>query len=113
LVFEPDEVDVVSTGFTTLTPTTVPSSFLYVATTTDVFVAYLINHTTGASYPAVRPEDFERAELLVPKRTLLDDFNFQCEPMFRLAHRLEAQNRKLVTARDLLLPRLMDGRISV
>jgi type I restriction enzyme, S subunit len=113
LVVEPDETDVVSTGFTTLTPKTVPSSFLYVAVTTDAFVAHLVNHTTGSSYPAVRPEDFESAEVLVPTWALLEDFNSQCEAMFRLAHRLEAQNRKLAAARDLLLPRLMDGRISV
>jgi type I restriction enzyme S subunit len=113
LIADPDEADVVSTGFTTLSPKTVPSSFLYLAVTTDAFVAHLVNHTTGASYPAVRPEDFERAELLVPTAALLEDFHSQCEPMFRLAHRLEKQNRKLAQARDLLLPRLMDGRTSV
>lgn len=113
LIVEPNDTDVVSTGFTTLTPKTVPSSFLYMAVTTDAFIAYLVNHTTGASYPAVRPDDFERAELLVPAPALLDDYNSQCEPMFRLAHSLEGQNLKLAAARDLVLPRLMDGRLSV
>lgn len=113
LIVEPDEIDVVSTGFTTLTPEKVPSAFLYVATTSDAFVAHLVNHTTGASYPAVRPDDFERAELLIPNSALLEEFASQCEPMFRLIHRLELKNRRLAQARDLLLPRLMDGRISV
>jgi type I restriction enzyme, S subunit len=113
LIVEPQEGDVVSTGFTAITPKSVPSSFLYVAITTDTFVAHLVNHTTGVSYPAVRPEDFERAELLIPRRELLSEFNSHCEPIFRLAFFLEAQNKKLAQARDLLLPRLMDGRISL
>ena len=79
LVLEPDELDVFSTGFTVLTPTAVPFSFLYLATTTDLFVAHLVNYTTGVSYPAVRPEDFERAELLVPKQSLLNEFHGQCQ----------------------------------
>ncbi len=102
-----------STGFTVLTAESVPSSFLYVAVTTDAFVAHLVNHTTGTSYPAVRPEDFERAELVVPSLALLEEFDSQCDPLFRLSHRLETQNKKLGEARDLLLPRLMDGTISV
>jgi type I restriction enzyme S subunit len=113
LIIEPEEVDVVSTGFTTITPKEVPSSFLYVAVTTDAFVAHLVNHTTGASYPAVRPDDFERAKLLVPPQTLLNEFHSQCDPMFRLAHRLDAQNRKLARDRDLLLPRFMESTISI
>ena len=113
LVIEPQAEDVVSTGFTVLTPVSVPSSFLYIAATTDNFVQHLVNHTTGASYPAVRPDDFERAQLLIPSANLLADFHSICDPMFRLANKLDAQNKKLSEARDYLLPRLMDGRISV
>jgi type I restriction enzyme S subunit len=113
LVLDPDDLDVFSTGFTILTPTSVPYSFLYVAVTTDAFVAHLVNQTTGSSYPAVRPDDFERAEILVPPNPLLDEFQIYCEPLFRLSHKLGKENEKLARARDLLLPRLMDGRIEV
>jgi type I restriction enzyme S subunit len=113
LVLEPEEEDVFSTGFTVLSAKTVPFSFLYIAVTTDAFVSHLVNHTTGASYPAVRPDDFERAVLLIPKASLLDEYHTQCEPMLRLAHQLDLHNKKLIEARDLLLPRLMDGRLSV
>jgi type I restriction enzyme, S subunit len=81
------------------------------AVTTDAFVAHLVNHTTGSSYPAVRPDDFERAEILVPTNPLLEEFQIYCEPLFRLSHKLGQENKKLARARDLLLPRLMDGRI--
>ena len=113
LVLDPHDLDVFSTGFTVLTATSVPYSFLYVAVTTDAFVAHLVNHTTGSSYPAVRPDDFERAELLVPQNQLLEEFHTYCEPLFRLSQNLEWENGNLARARNLLLPRLMDGRIEV
>ena len=68
LVMEPDETDVFSTGFTILTAKSIPHLYLYQFVTTDGFVSHLVNHTTGASYPAVRPPDFERAELLIPSK---------------------------------------------
>jgi type I restriction enzyme S subunit len=113
LVLAPDDEDVFSTGFTILSANEVPFSFLYIAVTTDAFVAHLVSHTTGVSYPAVRPDDFERAKLLIPPELLLREFHDQCEPILRLAHSLDSQNKKLALARDLLLPRLMDGRIAV
>ena len=113
LVLDPNDLDVFSTGFTVLTATCVPYSFLYVAVTTDAFVAHLVNHTTGSSYPAVRPDDFERAKLLVPPAALLEEFHTFCGPLFRLSQKLGRQSEKLARARDLLLPRLMDGRIAV
>jgi type I restriction enzyme S subunit len=111
LILYPEEVDVFSTGFTILTAISVPFSFLYVATTTAGFVAHLVNHTTGSSYPAVRPEDFEKAMICVPPNSLLTAFHSYCEPLFQLSYELGQSNEILARARDLLLPRLMDGRI--
>ena len=113
LMLEPDEVDVVSTGFTVLTATRVPSTWLYMFVTTDNFVGHLVNHATGAGYPAVRPDDFERAALPLPPRVLLDHFHEAAEPNFRLICKLDQQNQKLAQARDLLLPRLMNGEVAV
>ena len=113
LVLSPDDLDVVSTGFTVLTASSVPFTWLYVAVTTESFVGHLVNHATGAGYPAVRPDDFERAEILLPRKSLLDLFHEATEPNFRLIRKLEQQNQKLAQARDLLLPRLMNGEIAV
>jgi type I restriction enzyme, S subunit len=74
LVLDPDDDDVFSTGFSILSAKRIPFSFLYLAVTTDAFVAHLVNHTTGVSYPAVRPDDFERAKLLIPTDSLLEQF---------------------------------------
>ena len=113
LILEPDENDVFSTGFTVLSPVAVPFSYLYVLVTTDEFVGHLVNHATGVSYPAVRPDDFERAVVWVPSPQVLELFHEKTEPILRLISVLEEGAKPLTEARDLLLPRLMNGEITV
>ncbi|MEZ7137408.1 restriction endonuclease subunit S [Komagataeibacter sp. SM21] len=113
LVMNPDEIDVFSTGFTVLSSAILPFSFLYLHTTTDAFVNYLMNHTTGASYPAVRPDDFERAEMIMPPENLLIAFHELCEPNFEMMAVLRQQADQLAKARDLLIPKLMSGTLTV
>ena len=109
LVLEPEGNDVFSTGFTVLSPIAVPFTYLYLLVTTDEFVGHLANHATGASYPAVRPDDFERAIVLVPSTRILRLFQDTIEPIYRFVHVLEKEMASLSQARDLLLPRLMSG----
>ena len=113
LILEPDENDVVSTGFTVLTPSDVPYSYLYLLVTTERFASYLENRATGVSYPAVRAEDFERARVVCPAVHVLKLFHKIVEPMFRCMSILERQVSRIQEARDLLLPRLMNGEIVV
>jgi type I restriction enzyme S subunit len=113
VIWQPAANLIASTGFAVLTPRTVPTSFLREATTTDAFVGYLENHARGAAYPAVVAGDFERAEILVPRASLLDSFNEQGEPLLAQAHTLNLQNQNLRAARNLLLPRLMSGELAV
>ena len=49
----------------------------------------------------------------MPSRTLLEQFELFADPIFRQVTNLMAQNDKLKAARDLLLPRLMSGKIAV
>ena len=102
LVLDPDENDVVSTGFTVLTPVDVPYSYMYLLVTTECFINYLDNHATGASYPAVRSEDFERARVVCPDMRVLELFHESVGPMFRFISILESEARRLEEARDLL-----------
>ncbi|MDP3493395.1 MAG: restriction endonuclease subunit S [Hyphomonadaceae bacterium] len=113
LILQPEAADVFSTGFTVLSGKGVPFSWLYLVVTTDNFVGHLVNHATGAGYPAVRPGDFERASVVLPSEGLLKDFHEASEPNFRLISKLEQQNQHLAQARDMLLPRLMNGEIAV
>jgi len=113
LVLDPIENLVVSTGFSVVSPKAVPYSFLFQALTTDRFVSYLVNHATGAAYPAVGQGDFNEARLLVPPSDLLDRFHGVAEPMLVMVERLLEENRVLARTRDLLLPRLISGELDV
>ena len=112
LVLDPGKNDVVSTGFTVLTAVDVPFSYLYLLVTTEEFVRHLDNHATGASYPAVRPGDFERAQVICPAMSVLELFHKSVGPMFWFSSILEREARCLEEARDLLLPCLMNGKIA-
>ncbi len=113
VIWRPPENLIASTGFAVITPISLPTSLLYQAVTTDLFVGYLENHAKGAAYPAVVAGDFERAKILVPSHVLSNAFNDFAEPLLSETHNLRLQNQKLRIARDLLLPRLMSGEVAV
>ena len=113
LVMSPDAGTIASTGFAVLTATKVPFSFLYFATTTDDFVAYLSNNATGAAYPAVTAPTFEKADLVVPGAALLERFGEIAAPMLEEIRSLQVQVSNLRRTRDLLLPRLLSGQIAL
>ena len=113
LVQYPKEQDVFSTGFAVLTAKSVPFSFLYCFVTTEAFVGYLVNCTNGAAYPAVKPEHFYKADLIIPSKYILGMFNSFAEPMFRRIGKFQSQIRLLTEARDRLLPKLMNGEINI
>ena len=72
-----------------------------------------MNHATGVSYPAVRPDDFVRAVILIPPKQVLDLFHEKTEPSYRLMSVLEKEIKVLSKARDLILPRLINGELVV
>ncbi len=113
VIWQPPSNLIVSTGFAVITPTELPTSYLYQATTMDTFVGYLENHARGAAYPAVVAGDFERGMIVVPPKMLVASFDEFVKPLLTQTHNLQQQNQKLRAARDLLLPRLMSGEIAV
>jgi type I restriction enzyme S subunit len=110
-VMHPEPDTIASTGFAVLTATKVPFTFLYFATTTDDFVAYLTNNATGAAYPAVSGATFENANLLIPSAPLLKKFGDATIPMAEQIHALQRQIQNLRRTRNLLLPRLLAGQV--
>lgn len=112
-VMHPEADTIASTGFAVLTATKVPFTFLYFATTTDEFVAFLTNNATGAAYPAVSGSTFEKADLLIPPTPLLEQFGAITIPIAEQIHTLHSKIRNLRRTRDLLLPRLLSGQIQI
>lgn len=104
---------VVSTGFAVITPKVVGANYLYHAVTTDEFVGYLTTNAQGAAYPAVRAKDFEASMVIKPADKVMKEFEERVEPMTRLRSVLTKENSALARARDMLLPRLMSGKVRV
>ena len=113
VIWHPQENLIASTGFAVITPTTVPTSFLYQAVTTDDFVGRLVANARGVAYPAVTAPVFESAQILAPPGALLAQYNEQAEPMLEQISILRQQTQRLARARDLLLPKLMNGEVAV
>jgi len=67
----------------------------------------------GAAQPHVYPKDLKRLPLLVPMETIVRLFEESVSHNFFQVKGLLEQNKLLVKARDLLLPRLMNGEITV
>ena len=104
---------VVSTGFITLTPDLIPSSYLYSLVTTDSFVEYLSLNASGSAYPAVKSEHFEIAEILLPDKFTLRKFHAVVDPMREKIYQNSRQIQTLTQTRDVLLPKLMSGKLRI
>jgi len=113
LVHDPPESLIASTGLAVLSPREIPSGVLFLYASDPAFTAFLVGRARGAAYPAVRPKDFEEALIRVPLARLLSDFDGVVEPLVRLASRLSSQSSRLAATRDLLLPRLVTGRLDI
>lgn len=112
-ISNPKKDTVVSTGFAVLRANKVPASFLYYVCTTDDFVSYLVNHATGSAYPAVNSGDFEKALLVVPVNNLLKEFDEFVGRLLRIKSVLFKKNDNLKLQRDMLLPKLISGSITI
>lgn len=67
----------------------------------------------GATMPNVNKSKFEAMQVTIPADNLLDSFQETVKKNFEQMKTLILMNKKLEDARDLLLPRLMNGEISV
>jgi type I restriction enzyme S subunit len=67
----------------------------------------------GAAQPHVYPKDLMRLPVISPPESLIDFFEGKISSSFLLISNLVKQNKSLAKARDLLLPRLMNGEIPV
>jgi type I restriction enzyme S subunit len=112
-IHQPPDNLVVSTGFVVLTPKKIPPSYLYSWVTTDQFVDYLSMNADGSAYPAVRPEHFNMATIVIPSESILSDFENVAAGLRKRFCENEKESRILGTIRDSLLPKLLSGRIRV
>jgi type I restriction enzyme S subunit len=67
----------------------------------------------GATMANVNKSKFSSLEIYLPSHNVQESYQSQAKPLFEQILGLLRQNAELTRARDLILPRLMDGRIPV
>lgn len=103
-----------STGFAALRPSrSHHREYLYLAATSDDAIERLAHLADGAAYPAVRPDVVTGAEVLIPNDEIMRQFSVITCPMFDQIAVCQSESSALSSLRDLLLPRLISGKLRV
>lgn len=73
----------------------------------------IINRAKGSTMPNLSAGALKTVPILLPPKRIQDSYAEAVEPTNSLIETLAEQNQKLAQARDLILPRLMSGELSV
>jgi type I restriction enzyme S subunit len=87
--------------------------FLFFKFRTLEFRNMLNSIAIGSSQKALTIETVKKIEVEIPEEDDLLEFNETCKSIIKFIYNLQKQNSKLREARDILLPRLMNGEIEV
>ena len=69
--------------------------------------------TIGTSQSALTIENLKKIKLIVPTNALIEDYYQKAHVMLEQKSVLQIKNRNLAAQRDMLLPRLMSGKLEV
>ena len=67
----------------------------------------------GSTYPEINKSTFRNMDVFMPDKVLLIDFNELAYANIKQVRILQKQNHALRQARNLLLPKLMNGEVEV
>ena len=93
--------------------TGLPVSYIYYAFRDSRFQQYLENIATGTAQANLSPVETGKVSLINPPGELLKNYGMLMEPLITSIFRLTQQTETLRKTRDLLLPRLISGRLDV
>lgn len=96
----------------------------YIDTTMTPYVYYyylllkynqikVTNMQRGAAQPHVYPKDLAQLKIKIPEENVIREFNEIITPFFSEISNFSLKNQTLKQTRDLLLPRLISGKIDV
>jgi type I restriction enzyme S subunit len=72
---------------------------------------FIANQAKGSTMPNLSASALKNVPIMRPTRQIQRLFVEAVEPMYEMSETLMEQSQKLVQARDLLLPRLMNGEL--
>ena len=87
--------------------------FLYLLLFQEATVNFATTISVGSTMPYVRWEDFIRMNVVVPDIETAKKFSMEIDPLMKVIQNLSEINKLLARQRDLLLPRLMSGKLEV
>ena len=103
-----------STEFVVMRSKKLNPYYVYCLARDDQFRETAIKSMAGASgRQRVRVNSIKEYKLPMPSEKVLDDFGRTVKPMFEQIHKLKEHNKKLKATRDLLLPKLISGKVGV
>lgn len=71
------------------------------------------NLQCGAAQPHVYPKNLNKLYVLIPTEELINKYNNFVKPYYDEIKILNQHNQLLIKQRDMLLPRLMSGKLEV
>lgn len=106
---------VVSTGFAVLDCKEDVANIVYLALASAEITSYCATIAEGAvaTYPSIRAEEIGKITIVIPPMSVGVVLNRKIETIFSAINNLQQQSVNLIRQRDLLLPRLMSGKLSV
>ncbi|HKI62289.1 MAG TPA: restriction endonuclease subunit S [Mariprofundaceae bacterium] len=103
-----------STEFIVLRSKALTPQYVYCMARSDEFRDVAIKSMTGASgRQRVQESCFGQISITRPPQWLLDKFTSTTEPMFRFIYKLQTQTENLRRTRDMLLPKLLSGQLTI
>lgn len=88
-------------------------NFLYFWISQDETRQRIANLNANTAQPGISQRKLKTLTFVQPSQNLLNRFNSTVEPFIRQIFLIGRKNRKLIQARNLLLPRLMDGKVKL
>jgi type I restriction enzyme, S subunit len=89
------------------------TTFLYAYMRHSGFANHIKEFANGANVLHLKPDLVGKQRLLFPPGHLREKFSDLVDPIYQEAGALEETNAVLTKTRDLLLPRLISGKLSV
>jgi type I restriction enzyme S subunit len=99
-------------GFISILPRN-PQARMYLLHNLMHRVEEIRSHAGGTTYKEISKGKFKALPVILPEALLLREFEGEVSEIHIQVRTLHTMNRKLAQARDLLLPRLMNGQIPV
>ena len=88
-----------------------PHTAIFVYFFVKAFDMYSMN--IGAAVPSMTTKILDAMDVVIPDKETLEKFDKRAKVYFNKTKTLQGQNERLKTAKDLLLPKLMNGKVEV